>query len=62
MSNLLKENKNGWETVTDAQKSDIFDFCEEYKNFVDNSKTERLAAKNVVKLAKENGFVDINVK
>ena len=62
MSNLLKENKNGWETVTDAQKKDIFDFCEEYREFIDNSKTERLAAKNAVKLAKENGFVDINDK
>ena len=62
MSNLLKENKNGWETVTEAQKKDIFDFCEGYKDFITNSKTERLAVKNAVKIAKENGFVDINSK
>ena len=62
MSSLLKENKNGWETVTDAQKSDIFAFCEEYKSFINTSKTERLAAKNAVKIAKENGFFDISNK
>ena len=62
MSNLLKENKNGWETVTDALKSDIFDFCEGYKNFINESKTERLAVKNAVKMAEENGFVDLTTK
>lgn len=62
MSNLLKENKNGWETTTDAQKSDIFDFCEGYKNFINESKTERLAVKNAVKMAEENGFVDLTAK
>ena len=62
MSNLLKENKNGWETTTDAQKSDVFDFCEGYKNFINESKTERLAVKNAVKMAEENGFVDLTTK
>lgn len=62
MSNLLKENKNGWETTTDVQKSDIFDFCEGYKNFINKSKTERLAVKNAVKMAEENGFVDLTTK
>ncbi len=62
MSNLLKENKNGWESVTDAQKKDIFDFCEKYKTFITESKTERLAVKNTLKIAKEHGFADINSK
>lgn len=60
MSNLLKESKNGWETVTDAEKQSIFDFCDGYKNFINNSKTERLAVKSAVKIAKEHGFVDLN--
>ena len=62
MSSLLKENKNGWETVTEAEKTAIFDFCEGYKNFIDNAKTERLAVKAAVKIAKEHGFVDLNSK
>ena len=60
MSNLLKENKNGWETVSEAEKQSIFDFCEGYKNFIDNSKTERQAVKSTVKIAEEHGFVDLN--
>ncbi len=62
MSDLLKENKNGWETVTDAEKTAIFDFCEGYRNFIDSAKTERLAVKKAVEAAKEHGFVDLNSK
>ncbi len=62
MSDLLKKNKNGWETVTEAQKKDIFNFCEDYKTFITKSKTERLAVKNAIEIAKENGFVDLNIK
>ena len=60
MSSLLKENKNGWEVTTEAEKKAIFEFCEGYRNFIDNSKTERLAVKSAVNLAKEYGFVDLN--
>ncbi len=62
MSALLKENKNGWENITDAEKTAIFDFCEDYKNFIDKAKTERLAAKKAVEIAKSYGFVDLNTK
>jgi len=54
MSNLLKENKNGWETVTEAEKQSIFDFCEGYKEFIDNAKTERQAVKSAVEIAKKH--------
>lgn len=62
MSELLKKSKNGWETVTEAEKKDIFEFCEGYKNFIDNAKTERLAVKSAVEIAKKFGFVDLNTK
>ena len=62
MSSLLKENKNGWETVTEAEKQSIFDFCEGYKEFIDNAKTERQAVKSAVEIAKKHGFVDLNTK
>lgn len=62
MSNLLKEIKNGWETVTEAEKKAIFDFCDGYRSFIDNSKTERLAVKNAVEIAKKHGFVDLATK
>ena len=62
MSDLLKVSKNGWETVTEAEIDTIFNFCEGYKNFIDSAKTERLAVKKAVEIAKENGFVDLNTK
>lgn len=62
MSNLLKEEKSGWETIDKTQKDEIFNFCEEYKSFIDASKTERLAAKNAIKIAEKNGFVDLDSK
>jgi len=62
MSSLLKEKKNGWETVSDSEKNIIFNFCDKYKDFINNSKTERLAVKSAVTIAKEHGFVDLNTK
>ena len=52
------EQKNGWLTVEESSKQVIFDFCELYKSFLDNGKTERLCVKNSIKLAKEAGFVE----
>lgn len=37
-----------------------FDFCEGYKEFLTSSKTERLAAANILKIAKENGYVEFD--
>ncbi len=62
MPELLKTDKNGWETISDTEKQSVFDFCEKYKNFINCAKTERLAVENVIKIAEENGFVNIEVK
>ena len=46
----------------DASKEkikEIFDFAEGYKVFLRNSKIERQAVKEVVKIAKDNGFKDL---
>ena len=40
------EQKNGWLTVEESSKQVIFDFCELYKSYLDNGKTERLCVKN----------------
>ena len=37
----------------------IMEFNEKYKAFISSCKTERLCVKESVRLAKENGFVDI---
>ena len=59
MDNLKYETKNGWEEITDSEKSEIFDFSKGYISYLDNGKTERLACREAVKLAKEKGFCDL---
>lgn len=47
--------------LADEQKiKNINDFAENYKVFLKNSKTERQAVKETLKLVKENGFKDID--
>lgn len=54
--------KNIWLDASDAKKKEIFAFNEEYKKFLTSSKTERMAVKEALSLAKENGFVDLKEK
>lgn len=54
--------KNIWLDVSEAKKKEIFAFNEEYKKFLTSSKTERMAVKEALSLAKENGFVDLKEK
>ena len=38
---LFNEKKDGWETVSEEQKSEIFKISQNYMNFLNNAKTER---------------------
>ncbi len=49
-----------FDQLTRQQKTKTFEFSEEYKNFLDKSKTEREAVKQIVQAAKKRGFVDID--
>lgn len=53
---LFRKNKNGRLTVGEEilKKSD--EYCEGYKAFLDNAKTEREAAKTAIEIAKKAGF------
>ena len=57
---ILNKKECGWKNTTDDEKQKIFNFCDDYINFLNNGKTERESAKIIVDLLKENGFVDIN--
>lgn len=50
--------KNAWEKYVDQKE--LMEFCEDYKEFISKSKTERLFTKNSIELAKKAGFKDIN--
>ena len=58
---LLKEKleykrKNGGMIFDDAKKGNVMDFCEGYKTFLDNARTERHAVNTAVVMLQEAGF------
>ncbi|MHC1723606.1 MAG: aminopeptidase [Aminipila sp.] len=59
MSNL---KKYGWQDADDMQKSQIMRFSEGYIDFLNSAKTERESVREIVRLAKSAGFVEISEK
>ncbi len=54
------KSKNSWQTMSEETKAEVFDFCEGYKTFMDNSKTEREAVDSAIKILSEGGFVSFD--
>lgn len=52
-------NKNAWEKYSNEELEKLMSFCEEYKNFITNGKTERLCVNQAVALAEAKGFKNI---
>ena len=57
---LFDKKEVGFESVSDARKEEIFSFCDEYIDFLNECKTERESALFASKLLEENGFVSID--
>ena len=55
-----KEKKNAWLKYNAAQKKEIFDYCEGYKKFISDCKTERECVEEVVRQAKKQGYKDLS--
>ncbi|MBE6853096.1 MAG: aminopeptidase [Ruminococcus sp.] len=55
---LFYSKKNIYHIIDDSEVKKIYDFSEDYKIFLDKSKTEREAVKFAVKAAEEKGFVE----
>ena len=54
------ERKNAWEKYPEGTKREaVFQFAEEYRQFISNCKTERECVAALEKVAKEAGFVDL---
>ena len=58
---MLKEKlffkpKQGFETLGENKVKEAYDFCEGYKKYLDNGKTEREAADETVRILEESGF------
>ena len=54
--------ENGWKSVNDSLKKEIFSFSEGYKKFLDSAKTERAVIEKSLIMAEENGFVNAETK
>ncbi len=53
---ITYETQNVWGLVDQKEKEEIFALGEDYKAFLDNSKTERWATREIIRRAEEAGF------
>lgn len=53
---LLYKKKFIWEKLNEKEKQEVFQLGDDYKLFIDASKTERLSIKEIVRRAEEQGF------
>lgn len=56
---LLNVRSNGWKDLNEDELNEIYNFCDEYKKFLNMSKTERETIENCKNIAIENGFKNI---
>ena len=54
---LLRNDKNGYDTLDEAQLAEMEAYCADYKAFLNAGKTERLSARAAIAAAEESGFV-----
>ena len=54
---LLRNDKNGYDTLDEAQLREMEAYCTDYKAFLNAGKTERLSARAAIAAAEERGFV-----
>jgi len=57
---LLKKERLVFDHLNKGQKAKAFTFSDGYKRFLDQSKTEREAARQIVHMAEAEGFVNID--
>ena len=53
---LFNEKANGWEIASDEEKRDIFNYADEYINYLNRGKTEREIVAISKEIAEQNGF------
>ena len=56
---LFLDKKNGYDVVDEGTVVAAADYCEGYKKFLDDAKTEREAVKAAIALAEEQGFAQV---
>ncbi len=59
-SKFAYEKKSAWLTIPEAEKNNVFKFAEEYKDFINNGKTERECVNYIENIAKKAGFKELS--
>lgn len=59
---LSYERKNVYESIDTEERKKMFALCDEYREFLDEGKTERECVTKAIEMAKANGFEDIEAK
>ena len=54
---LFYEQKNGYDLIGTEERIALEDYCEGYKTFLDNARTEREAVREAIAMAEKCGFV-----
>lgn len=57
---LFNKKENGWNSKSEEEKNNIFEYAKNYINYMNQSKTEREIIQSSKKIADEHGFRDIN--
>lgn len=52
--------RNAWEVIDENEREKVFEISDEYKEFLDKGKTEREAAREIIRLAEEKGYVSLD--
>lgn len=53
---LLYKPQNGLDRISAVEEAEMNDYCEQYKAFLDVSKTERECVVSAIRLAEAKGF------
>ena len=60
MKDILNKKECGWKNIDENKKNEVLAFYDSYIGFLNSSKTEREANKNIIKELEQNGFTNIN--
>lgn len=52
--------ENVWEKIDNGENKDIFKFGDDYKEFLNVAKTERLATDEIIRIAENNGYENLD--
>jgi len=52
--------RNAWKVLDKNEREKVFQLNEEYKEFLDKGKTERESAKEIIRIAKEKGYISLD--